>query len=177
MTRSYPLDNYDRFLTSAAAKPPTPHPPTKPPPPAHHLALLVTTPPIHTYGPVSDRLYTTTPDLPAPIRWSSTDTTPRSIPPLLPTSLAFRRHFALCLVPEMVWKSGRMTVKEKLERGLFWDHGGGSVESSGGVEWEGSRVRGVNGVQVLGRVEGGVGRCHQGECSVDGEGVCGGGKR
>ncbi len=153
--------NFQPYLT-LPVKSPTTKPATKSPPPTHYLALLITTPPIHTYGPVSDRLYTT-PDTPPPIRWSSTDTTARSVPPLLPSSLAFRRHFALCLVPETVWRSGRMTVKEKLERGLFWDHGGGCVESSKGEKWEGEGVRRVNGVQVLGRVEGGVGRCHQGK--------------
>ncbi|KAK3901753.1 hypothetical protein C8A05DRAFT_34551 [Staphylotrichum tortipilum] len=131
-------------------------------PPSHHLALLVTTPPIHTYGPVSDRLYTTTPSSPPPpIRWSSTDVSARSVPPLLPTSLAFRRHFALCLVPEAVWKSGKMTVREKLQGGLYWDHGGGCVEGSAGRGWEGERVGSVNGVQVLGRVEGGLERCEE----------------
>ncbi|KAH6856229.1 hypothetical protein B0I37DRAFT_71751 [Chaetomium sp. MPI-CAGE-AT-0009] len=119
-----------------------------------YLAVLVTTPPIHNYGPVSDRLYSTTTDEPAPIPWASKDT--NSIPSML-ASLVFRRHFAVCLVPEDAWRCTTTTLKEKLTGQLFWDHCGdisGSTLSSRASTWGPYRISQINGLQVLGVVAG-----------------------
>jgi hypothetical protein len=119
-----------------------------------YLAILVTTPPIHNYGPVSDRLYNTSADEPGPIPWTSTETD--SIPSML-ASLVFRRHFAVCLVAQDTWRSPKTTLKEKLTGQLFWDHCG---DSSGGhpgsraSTWSPSRISQINALQVLGVVVG-----------------------
>ncbi|KAK3309979.1 uncharacterized protein B0T15DRAFT_488675 [Chaetomium strumarium] len=127
-----------------------PVPPARIPP--RYLAILVTTPPIHTYGPVSEKLYTTA-DEPKPIPWTSTDA--ETVPSMM-TSLAFRRHFALCLVDEKVWRSRKTTVAEKLSGQLFWDYCGDSETNlgAGPSSWPPSRIAQINALQVLGVVPG-----------------------
>jgi hypothetical protein len=114
-----------------------------------YIAILVATSPIQNYGLVSALLYTTV-DHPEPIPWSATDTTTCCIPPML-VSLAFRRHFALCLVPESVWESKTTALREKLTGALFWDHGG-STPSSNAAVWPPDRIGKINAIQVLGSV-------------------------
>ncbi|KAK3294453.1 uncharacterized protein B0H64DRAFT_400737 [Chaetomium fimeti] len=120
----------------------------------NYLAILVTTPPIHTYGPVSDRLCNTTSEEPEPIPWASTST--NSIPSLL-ASLAFRRHFAVCLVAEENWRCTTTTLKEKLTGQPFWDHCGDNIGSPPGSRastWSPDRISQINALQVLGVVAG-----------------------
>ncbi|KAH7156491.1 hypothetical protein EDB81DRAFT_392764 [Dactylonectria macrodidyma] len=113
-----------------------------------YYAILVTTPPVHVYGPVSDHLHTA-PDRPETIPWNSTSTS--SIPPIL-ASLAFRRHFALCLVPTGLWESKTKTLAEKFDDQLFWDYSGDMSSSSRAAAWPRNRVSTINAIQELGIV-------------------------
>ncbi|KAH7155696.1 hypothetical protein B0J13DRAFT_672671 [Dactylonectria estremocensis] len=113
-----------------------------------YYAILVTTPPVHVYGPVSDHLHKA-PDRPETIPWNATSTS--SIPPIL-ASLAFRRHFALCLVPTGLWESKTKTLAKKIDGQLFWDYSGDMSSSSRGAAWSPNRVSSINAIQELGIV-------------------------
>ncbi|KAH8734616.1 hypothetical protein BGZ61DRAFT_127063 [Ilyonectria robusta] len=114
-----------------------------------YYAILVTTPPVHIYGPVSDHLHTA-PDRSEKIMWNSTS--PDSIPPML-ASLAFRRHFALCLVPQGVWESKTKTLTEKFDGQVFWDYSGDEPDNSRAVAWPPSRISDINAIQELGIID------------------------
>jgi hypothetical protein len=105
-----------------------------------YCVILVTIPPVHDYGPVSDKLYTK-PDQLSPIPWTSASTA--YIPSML-ASLVFRRHFALCLVLKEVWKSESMTLAQKFEVSSFWDHCGDTKDGSRAATWPTTRVATIN---------------------------------
>lgn len=69
-------------------------------------------------------------------------------------SLVFRRHFAICLVAEAVWRSTTTTLQEKLAGQLFWDHCGDGEGSPGSraSTWTPGRIGQINALQVLGLV-------------------------
>lgn len=138
---------YSSNKTSSGADPSTRPTPGR----QNYLAILVTTPPVHEYGPASERLYSTAPGRPGPISWVSTETD--SIPPML-VSLVFRRHFAICLVAEAAWRSTTTTLQEKLAGQLFWDHCGDGEGSPGSraSTWTPGRIGQINALQVLGLV-------------------------
>jgi hypothetical protein len=92
-----------------------------------YYAILVTTPPVHVYGLVSDQICAV-PDRPSLIPWSATATD--SLPAILP-NLTFRRHFGVCLIPKHVWESQNMTLSEKFQGQLFWDHRGEGLRLDG----------------------------------------------
>lgn len=68
-------------------------------------------------------------------------------------SLAFRRHFALCLVPKGVWESKTKTLTEKFDGQLFWDYSGGELDNSRAVAWPPSRISDINAIQELGIID------------------------
>lgn len=113
-----------------------------------YYVLLITTPPVHRYGEFSDE-FSTPEDKPSPIPW---DTTSTDSIPLLTPSLKFRRHWGVGLVKDTDWECKSLTLIEKLNRGLFWDHCGDEQrkESVCGVGWSCSCIRKINGIHNLG---------------------------
>lgn len=114
-----------------------------------YYAILVTTPPVHMYGYLSDKLCAP-PDRPAVINWNYKG---RNNIPSMVASLAFRRHFALCLVRKEVWESTNKTLAQKFENQLFWDYYGQSTQYSRASCWSLRNIITINAIQELGIVK------------------------
>lgn len=105
-------------------------------------------PPVHRYGEFSDN-FCTPDDKPSPIQWDIACT--ESIPPLIP-SLKFCRHWEFGLIEDSVWESMSLTLVQKLNRGLFWDHCGDEKREKSVREGtlNCDYIRKINGIHSLG---------------------------
>lgn len=110
-----------------------------------YRVVMVTTKPVHMFGPISDKLYAVT-EPATEIRWNST-----SIPTATPI-LTFRRHFALCLIPQDIWARDDKPLEWKFEGQRFWDYRGNLQSSSRASVWDQRSIRGITTMQDLGAV-------------------------
>ena len=111
-----------------------------------YYAVLVTTNAKHSFGWLSDYLCAEA-DLPPRIEWESRDTT--ALPPMR-DFLAFRRHFALCLVKKEVWESTHVRLIDKFADQPFWDYYGRNSSYTIQQTWTDGEISKINGIQSLG---------------------------